>query len=143
MRKTAVAFLIIALSCLIVTVAVSVFRGSDVALLVSEIEIESAVQGEDGTVEIEFSLNKKGYYFSDYEIEVGKDDIEKDKTVYYVTFYASLGGGYEVNGDGFYSINLKVDEGSLAVKQRDIIADSNILKLVWDDDTKETTEDKV
>ena len=143
MRKTAVAFLIIALSCLIVTVAVSVFRGSDVALLVSEIEIESAVQGEDGTVEIEFSLNKKGYYFSDYEIEVGKDDIEKDKTVYYVTFYASLSGGYEVNSDGFYSINLKVDEGSLAVKQRDIIADSNILKLVWDDDTKETTEDKV
>ncbi|MBR6796175.1 MAG: hypothetical protein IKM53_02340 [Clostridia bacterium] len=143
MRKAAVAFLIIALSCLIVTVAVSVFRGSDVALLVSEIEIESAVQGEDGAVEIEFSLNKKGYYFSDYKIEVGKDDIEKDKTVYYVTFYASLGGGYEVNSDGFYTINLKVDEGALAVKQRDIIADSNILKLVWSDDTKETTEDKV
>ena len=143
MRKAAVAFLIIALSCLIVTVAVSVFRGSDVALLVSEIEIESAVQGEDGAVEIEFSLNKKGYYFSDYKIEVGKDDIEKDKTVYYVTFYASLGGGYEVNSDGFYTINLKVDEGALAVKQRDIIADSNLLKLVWSDDTKETTEDKV
>lgn len=143
MRKAAVAFLIIALSCSIVTVAVSVFRGSDVALLVSEIEIESAVQGEDGAVEIEFSLNKKGYYFSDYKIEVGKDDIEKDKTVYYVTFYASLGGGYEVNSDGFYTINLKVDEGALAVKQRDIIADSNILKLVWSDDTKETTEDKV
>lgn len=141
MRKAAVAFLLVAFSCVVVACAICIFRSADVALLVSEIEIQSAQQHESGDVEIKFSISKKGYYFSDYKVEVGKDEIEKEKTVYYVTLYASLGGGYEADSDGCYSISLDVEDGALAVKQRDIIADSTMLKLKWDDLTNDASED--
>lgn len=141
MKKAAVAFFLAALSCVIIAGAICFYRGADIPLLVSNIEIESAVQNGDN-VEIKFSLNKRGYYFSDYEVEIGKDEIEKEKTVYYITFYASLGGGYEADDEGNYVIKLNdVEEGALAIKQRDAVANSKILTLEWGGSAVETSED--